>query len=97
VLAEKFAGAVIFIEERYYGQSVPTSLRPGEAYYSYSNSQQVVADYALAVGALRRQFNSSRVVAVGGSYGGMLAAWLRKQHPVSTQSLEPGASRAVCY
>lgn len=80
VLAERFSGAVVFLEERYYGQSVPTPMQ-GEPPFAYLSSVQVIADYALAISTLRRELNSSRVLAAGGSYGGMLAAWLRKQHP----------------
>ena len=79
VLAERFHGVVILLEERYYGKSVPTTV--GDRPYEFLSSIQVVADYALAVRRLRVEFDTSRVLAVGGSYGGMLAAWLRKQHP----------------
>ena len=68
------------MEERYYGKSTP-SQAVGERPFAFLSSTQVVADYALVVGMLRTQLNSTRVIAAGGSYGGMLAAWLRKRHP----------------
>ena len=81
VLAEKWRGAVAFIEERYYGKSVPRQQQRGDEPFAFLSSQQVVEDFAVALWTLRRQLNTTRVVAVGGSYGGMLAAWLRKRHP----------------
>ena len=80
VLARRFGGAVIFIEERYYGKSLPVPVA-GEREYAFLSSAQVVEDFAVALWTLRRQVNSTKVVAVGGSYGGMLTAWLRKRHP----------------
>ena len=79
-LANRFSGAVVLLEERYYGKSLPAHAAH-EPPFAFLASSQVVADYALALGVLRQQYNTSRVVAVGGSYGGMLAASLRKQHP----------------
>ena len=80
VLAQRYGGAVIFMEERYYGKSVPQRL-PGESSFAFLSSSQVVEDFAVALWMLRRQLNTTRVVAVGGSYGGMLSALLRKRHP----------------
>jgi len=79
-MARQWGGAVAFVEERYYGLSIPEQ-QPGEAPFAYLSSVQVVADHVLAVAALRRKLNASQVLAVGGSYGGMLSAWLRKRHP----------------
>ena len=46
-------------------------------------SVQALADYAVMLTALKAEWNAtaSPVVAVGGSYGGMLAAWARIQYP----------------
>ena len=79
-LAVRFSGAVVFMEERYYGKSIPAQTK-SEPRYRYLASAHVVADFALTLASLREQFNTSKVIAVGGSYGGMLAALLRKQHP----------------
>ena len=79
-LAEELGGAAIFLEERYYGKSIPIALTT-DLPYAFLSSVQVVSDYAVALGQLRRVFNSTRVLALGGSYGGMLAAYLRKRHP----------------
>ena len=49
--------------------------------------EQALADYATLIGSLQVTLaaanGGARVpfVALGGSYGGMLAAWLRREHP----------------
>lgn len=79
---------MVFAEHRYYGQSLPF----GNASFAtlanrgYLSSAQALADYAALlehlnptnVTPLRRK---RAVVAMGGSYGGMLAAWLRMKYP----------------
>lgn len=40
-----------------------------------------MADYAYLITALKTQYNLSSVIAVGGSYGGMLAGWIRMKYP----------------
>ena len=44
VLARRFGGAVIFIEERYYGKSLPVPVA-GEREYAFLSSAQVVEDF----------------------------------------------------
>lgn len=67
---------------RYYGKSQP--LRPFTARrMDYLSSEQALADYSELVTALKAQLASpdSPVIAFGGSYGGMLAAWWRVAYP----------------
>ena len=55
----------------------------GGNYYRYLSTQQVLADHVQLVTALKSELGAwgCATVAVGGSYGGMLAAWLRYQFP----------------
>lgn len=67
---------------RYYGKSQP--LRPFTARrMDYLSSEQALADYSELVTALKAQLAApdSPVIAFGGSYGGMLAAWWRVAYP----------------
>lgn len=52
---------------------------------SYLSFEQALADYALLIAHLKKtlQTPNSPVVAFGGSYGGMLASWLRLKYPLS--------------
>ena len=72
--------ALVYAEHRYYGTSVPPqhSLGNGEGQFQYLRSQQALADFAVLASNL---VYGGNVVAVGGSYGGMLAAWLRQKYP----------------
>jgi len=72
---------VVFSEQRYFGESVPDGL--AGANYRYLSSQQVLADHVALIIALKTELGAwdCATIAVGGSYGGMLAAWLRYQFP----------------
>lgn len=78
---------VVFPEHRYYGESLPYGSRD-EAYknattLSYLTSEQALADFAVLLTDLKRNLSAQAcpVVLFGGSYGGMLAAWMRLKYP----------------
>ncbi len=52
---------------------------------SYLSFEQALADYVVLIAHLKQTLASahSPVIAFGGSYGGMLAAWLRLKYPLS--------------
>ncbi|XP_021692125.2 uncharacterized protein LOC110673327 [Hevea brasiliensis] len=83
--ASKFKALLLYIEHRYYGQSNPFSLieENDGSTLGYLNSAQALADYAKIIMYAKRTYNSedSPVIVVGGSYGGMLAAWFRLKYP----------------
>lgn len=62
---------VYFLEHRYYGKSMPKPFT-----WAYLNTEQVLYDYADIIMQLRPA-NDTPVIVMGGSYGGMLAAWMR--------------------
>jgi len=85
-LAQEFGALVVFGEHRYYGQSMPFgehSFARGNV--SYLTSEQALADYAQLIAFVKTEVypNAARVpvVALGGSYGGMLAAYFRIKYP----------------
>jgi lysosomal Pro-X carboxypeptidase len=77
LLAHYLQGRPAFIEQRYYGNSKPSQ----NDSYRYLSTEQVLADLVAAINFLKSRYDSQQVVAVGGSYGGMLTAWLQQQHP----------------
>ncbi|CAN6821438.1 unnamed protein product, partial [Brassica oleracea] len=86
-IAPKFGALLVFPEHRYYGESMPYGSRD-EAYknattLSYLTTEQALADFAVFVTDLKRNLSAeaSPVVLFGGSYGGMLAAWMRLKYP----------------
>lgn len=89
-IAPVFNALVVFVEHRYYGQSLPF----GNASFSspeqlrYLTTTQVLKDFVYVIEELKRNYLKGMIskdtypfVAFGGSYGGMLAAWLRMKYP----------------
>jgi lysosomal Pro-X carboxypeptidase len=85
VAAEKLSAVLVFAEHRFYGESQPfasfTSSNNNELpHREHLSAAQALADLATLVQSVKLQ-PEQRVVAYGGSYGGMLAAWLRIKYP----------------
>jgi len=85
--APHFRALLVYIEHRYYGSSMPFG-SPEESFKNastlgYFNSQQALADFATVILDLKKNMSAenSPVIVVGGSYGGMLAAWFRLKYP----------------
>ncbi|AQL00195.1 Putative serine peptidase S28 family protein [Zea mays] len=75
------------LQHRYYGESMPFGSK-AKAYsdsksLAYLTAEQALADFAVLLTDLKRNLSAegSPVVLFGGSYGGMLAAWMRLKYP----------------
>ncbi|KAJ9465767.1 Prolyl carboxy peptidase like protein 5 [Diplonema papillatum] len=80
-LAEDMGALIVFAEHRYEGESVPR-LHGVEYCMSYATTSQALMDYAALIRQLQAQHGTqSPVIAFGGSYGGMLAGWMRYKYP----------------
>ncbi|KAJ6432951.1 hypothetical protein OIU84_020067 [Salix udensis] len=85
--AARFGALQVYIEHRFYGESIPFVSRD-EALKDanlrgYFSSAQTLADYAEVILHIKKKYSadSSPVIVFGGSYGGMLAAWFRLKYP----------------
>jgi lysosomal Pro-X carboxypeptidase len=84
---QDFKAMLVFAEHRYYGKSMPF----GNASFSdpqhsgYLSSSQALADYVDLIYQIKKEYkvppHAHPVIAIGGSYGGMLAAWIRMKYP----------------
>uniref|UniRef100_A0A914UMN4 Lysosomal Pro-X carboxypeptidase n=1 Tax=Plectus sambesii TaxID=2011161 RepID=A0A914UMN4_9BILA len=86
-LSLKFKAAVVFAEHRFYGETLPfgNNSYTNVSNLGYLSSEQALADYAVLIGYLKSTVipnaANAPVIAFGGSYGGMLAAWFRIKYP----------------
>lgn len=84
--AAQYRAMVVFVEHRYYGDSMPFGSSSFECLgkLGFLTVEQALADYADFLTWLKLTMpgaENSPVVAFGGSYGGMLAAYLRMKYP----------------
>lgn len=96
-LAQEFKALLVWVEHRYYGESMPFGT--GDASFAnqstvaYLTAEQALADYSMFIDYLRYDNNGPcrgncsniPVISFGGSYGGMLTSWFRMKYPAATQ------------
>lgn len=78
----EFRAKLVFVEHRYFGKSEPVAINSPHR-YSFLTVDQALADFAAFVPFLRTSLGAelSPIIGFGGSYGGMLCAWLRISSP----------------
>ncbi|KAH0575457.1 Serine carboxypeptidase [Spironucleus salmonicida] len=76
--AQQLNGLLISLEHRFYGKSGPEFTNQDIVYL---NSQQTIADYSKFIPFIKEKYNITKVVVMGGSYPGSLAAYLRAKLP----------------
>eukprot|EP00451_Oxyrrhis_marina_P035175 CAMPEP_0204369736 /NCGR_PEP_ID=MMETSP0469-20131031/45196_1 /ASSEMBLY_ACC=CAM_ASM_000384 /TAXON_ID=2969 /ORGANISM="Oxyrrhis marina" /LENGTH=615 /DNA_ID=CAMNT_0051359537 /DNA_START=1 /DNA_END=1848 /DNA_ORIENTATION=+ len=81
-VGERQGALLVFAEHRFEPESHP-DLQSVENCFGYCTTAQALADYAALIGELKTEFDAgdSPVIAFGGSYGGMLAGWMRIRYP----------------
>ena len=83
-IGERMGARLVFAEHRYEPLSHPALCgKNTQKCFAYCTTAQALGDWVTLIGSLRAEHPSARapVVAFGGSYGGMLAGWLRMRYP----------------
>ncbi|XP_055601430.1 lysosomal Pro-X carboxypeptidase [Uranotaenia lowii] len=85
-IAPKLKASLVFAEHRFYGKTLPFGNASYESpkHLGYLSSEQALADFAHLLTEINPIVPGRRnrpVIAFGGSYGGMLAAWIRMKYP----------------
>lgn len=85
-LAKQHNALLLNVEHRYYGESYPTENMSTENLSKYLSSQQALGDLSRIITHVKDDLESttSKVITVGGSYPGNLAAWFRLKYPSVT-------------
>ncbi|XP_036356138.1 lysosomal Pro-X carboxypeptidase-like [Octopus sinensis] len=78
-IASLFGAYVLFGEHRYYGESIPYKNGQNNISFEYLTAEQAMLDYVSLIDYLFPP--KTKVIVFGGSYGGMLAAWMRMKYP----------------
>lgn len=82
--AAKARAAMISIEHRFYGKSIPLDGTLSLDNLRYLTTEQALTDYAVLIQAVKSDIGATdraRVVTFGGSYSGSLSAWMRAKFP----------------
>jgi len=100
-LAEEWGGLVVFGEHRYFGGSWPFDNKAKAMYGSnkqFLTVDDVLMDYNELIKSIKAEYGAGEkaVIAFGGSYGGMLAAWMRMKYPQTIQGAL-AASAPILY
>ena len=94
--AAAFGAMLVFVEHRYYGETLPFGAASFEPeHLRYLSHEQALADLVNALRQIKATYGAenAKTVAFGGSYGGMLAAWLRMKSPRPSSAPSPRARR----
>jgi len=98
--APEFGALLVFAEHRYFGKSVLFGSAWAQSQHlEYLSTEQVLADYASLIVELRTTLTAqkSAFIAFGGSYGGMLASWLRIKYPFSVEGAIAGSAPIMSF
>jgi lysosomal Pro-X carboxypeptidase len=106
--AAAFGALLVWAEHRYYGKTQPFGSAASSGASGGGNAstlrwltlEQALADYATLIHTLKAQRGapaSTKVIALGGSYGGMLAAWLRMHYPSAVDAALAASAPVLAF
>lgn len=81
-VGQRLGALLVWAEHRYEPLTHPSLVGTSNC-FAYATTAQALADYVALISAVKKEFTAGEIpaVAFGGSYGGMLAGWLRMKYP----------------
>lgn len=89
--APAFGALLVFAEHRYYGESQLFDACDTDR-MQYLTADQAMRDYVRLIKDLKSEHSTGSVITFGGSYGGMLSAYMRMQYPDIVQGAIAGST-----
>ena len=82
--SKKHNAAVLSVEHRFYGESLPKVDEPlSKEYLEYLSVEQNLADTHAILDIWKKKLNATKAVAFGGSYSGATCSWFKQKYPDS--------------
>eukprot|EP00939_MAST-03C_sp_MAST-3C-sp1_P002189 g2189.t1 len=100
--AELLGALLVFGEHRYYGETLPFGPieNVSNSDLKYLSVEQALADHAALVAHVKASVpgaSDSKVVAIGGSYGGMQSSWARMKYPDTFDGAIAGSAPILAF
>ena len=101
--AQELGALLVFGEHRYYGETLPfpksqQPLQPSQL--QWLSVEQSLADHVALVQHIKATVPGaaqSKVVAIGGSYGGMQSSWIRMRYPTVIDGAIAGSAPILAF
>ena len=94
---EPFGALLVWAEHRFFGQSMPCPGGFRECGQHLISPFQAMRDYATLIRSMQEEYSTIGTIVFGGSYGGMLSAWMRMHYPSLVDGAVASSAPLGCF